>query len=448
MPAASPADLGPPAAAAGARRPSDAGPPAANTSPPPADAGTSAGRRRQSPGQPPAGRPASATRRLRRRTVRRPRPPPLARPPAIPPAAKALRRRSTRTPRGRPMTTIDGPSLQARQMSGTDPEGRSILSVLFKSTFRLDSSGRCTPAEEQLPLTVDVEDDPERPDLIARDTDLFPFKLGTDVVVKGHAYRIPTHGAEVAVQIGHHRATLLVLGDRRCTLSPTGRIVFSDPLPAERIPLRYDRAYGGKDAAAEARLGNPFEAFRPFLSEPFDVGRSSPFVYPRNACGVGYLMEPTREALEAVRLPSGSTRRTGSARIAWPSARPAAGRGCPCRGRSTGSTTAGSRASPTSVSCPSTTRSTAPSPRWPVASPRPISSTLPPWPRSSVSGSPAGPRSGCNSHTWPATRNASSSASIPRSRASGSDCPACGRSCGSTAATARSRRRSPSSIRC
>jgi hypothetical protein len=103
--------------------------------------------------------------------------------------------------------------------------------------------------------------------------------------------------------VGTVAKSLQVFGNRRCGLAANGQIVFSDPEPCDRIPLRYDRAYGGRDAVAEKAHGNPLEPLQPYMAT-VDLAQASPFLYPRNACGVGYLVEARPEAIDALVLPN------------------------------------------------------------------------------------------------------------------------------------------------
>src|SRR5580658_8248935 len=95
------------------------------------------------------------------------------------------------------------PSATTRQMSGTDPEVNYILSVLTRRTYQILRGGACVLSEEQTPLTIEVQPDPGNSNLLAADTDLFPFKPFTDVVVKGHARSMP---ARTAFEAGIHLA--------------------------------------------------------------------------------------------------------------------------------------------------------------------------------------------------------------------------------------------------
>jgi hypothetical protein len=199
--------------------------------------------------------------------------------------------------------TAPGPS--ERQVSGFDPEGRYILSVLVKRTYRISASGRCERASEDLPLVIVPELDPARPGLFVHDSDLYPVKLRTDVIVQGHAYA-PTKATsfEASLAIGAVTKQMLVVGDRRASLSPAGEIVFSSPEPVDAVALAHERAYGGADVVACAKHGNPLEGLAPYLPEVRALPRINPYAYARNPNGVGFLLEPTRAAIEALTLPN------------------------------------------------------------------------------------------------------------------------------------------------
>lgn len=202
---------------------------------------------------------------------------------------------------------VDRPTDTVRQVSGIGPDGDYVLSVVAKRTYRVTDEGRCVPAEEQVPLTAEPRDDEENPELLAADTDLHAVKPFTDVVVKGHARargRRRRFGA--AVEVGDIRLDLRVVGDRRCTVGTEGTVVFSEPDPVDEVPLRYDRAYGGVDRAAEERHGDPFTRMLEAsdVSEATEPKPRSLFVYPRNPAGKGYLVEATRSAVDGLELPN------------------------------------------------------------------------------------------------------------------------------------------------
>jgi hypothetical protein len=160
------------------------------------------------------------------------------------------------------------------------------------------------PAVETEPLVTDLEPDPDNPRRLHRDSDCYATKPLTDVVVRGHAYGIGQRAFVATVQVGSTRKEVLVVGDRRATLGPTDRLIFSDTDRIDKIPLRYDRAYGGIDQVAQERNPNPLTALTKYLDAAIDVALSSPFAYPRNFAGVGYLVEASRAAVERIVLPN------------------------------------------------------------------------------------------------------------------------------------------------
>jgi len=203
------------------------------------------------------------------------------------------------------MKPLTAPSPVVCQMSGTDPAGRNILAVLFKVTYAFTSDGRVERAPEQTPLTLPIVNDLENKQLLAADTDIYPHKVATDVVFKGHAYAFDNQSSfDASLRVGEHKKTIRVVGDRRCSLSSSGQILFSAPEPVTRIPVRYDRAYGGRDTAASAKYGNPLDALRRFLAPELAALDANPYDYPRNPAGRGYLIEATPAAIERLQLPN------------------------------------------------------------------------------------------------------------------------------------------------
>lgn len=202
-----------------------------------------------------------------------------------------------------PVYTAPSPTLV--QLSGKDPEGRYILSVLLKITYAVLPDGSLEPGGSQLPLVMELEDHPEIKCLLVKDSDIYPFKPATDVVIKGHAHGRGRTVFESAVRVNRTEKRILVIGDRRCALNSRGGLVFSDPQPVEKVPLAYTHAYGGRDRIAEEKYGNPFLELHPGVDRRYcDMDMASPFLYPRNPCGRGYLIEKEQGAVEAIELPN------------------------------------------------------------------------------------------------------------------------------------------------
>jgi hypothetical protein len=209
---------------------------------------------------------------------------------------------SSSMPEDRPAAAL------ARQVSGRDENDRFILSVIVKRTYALSATGEPVLADEQVPLVDDAAFDGPHGALLD-DTDLYPFKPATDVILKGHAHLTMLSGSAkpsglVALRVGSRERRIAVFGDRRCRLS-SGRIVFGKQSPVERVPLTFAFAYGGRDRVAERTHGNPALKWAgPFGVSAEDVENASPYLYPRNHVGRGYLIDATPEAVEAVQLPN------------------------------------------------------------------------------------------------------------------------------------------------
>ncbi len=107
--------------------------------------------------------------------------------------------------------------------------------------------------------------------------DLVPFKPRADVVLVGTAYAPggkPVKAMEVSLRVGKLQKTLRVIGNRRWLFATKIALVpnVTDPELFMRMPLTYDRSFGGIDAASAAW-------------------------YPENPTGRGFIGKKTREAV-------------------------------------------------------------------------------------------------------------------------------------------------------
>lgn len=193
-----------------------------------------------------------------------------------------------------------------RPLNANTPAGAPCIVVLAKRTYVLRPHGPAdVPAAEQLPLRPGAIHDGDPNGLLLADTEAWPYKLRADVVVHGHVYAHGTRRVvDAAVMVGAVRRDLRVSGDRRCSRSPDGRVRFSEPEPFDRMPLGYDRAYGGYDQGSEATLPNLFELIGPSLPTGTDPRMYSLACYPRNRHGRGYCLARSSTPLEDVLLPN------------------------------------------------------------------------------------------------------------------------------------------------
>jgi uncharacterized protein YjbI with pentapeptide repeats len=179
--------------------------------------------------------------------------PPQATPPKAAPPPAAPRRESAPEPPpriGEVARIINASSLAAATLAWQVRPPRDSLTILVKGTFDLvpDGPARLRP-ESDLPIgDLHVDDDVQKS--VAYASDFAVLKPKADVTAVGHAHA--PGGSSPAAQVvfrfgaGKNRfeRTLVVFGDRQwqrsiVALAPTA------PKPFERMPLVYERAFGG-----------------------------------------------------------------------------------------------------------------------------------------------------------------------------------------------------------
>lgn len=204
-----------------------------------------------------------------------------------------------------------------------EPDGRKWMAWVLKRTYRI-RNGRCeldSPGRQELLIDNEVPHDAKRKPPAASETasprrvprvspplfagDIFPFRPKTDVVIQAfaHALEPDTRKLIASVRFGKHRREIAVFGDRFGDVDSHGRFRFTDPGPIEVVPIRYDYAYGGLDRAALAEHGNPIGDFIKAQRPHLPVMTDTPFHYPRNPCGLGYLMELSEKSFKGMLIP-------------------------------------------------------------------------------------------------------------------------------------------------
>ncbi|MCC6557372.1 MAG: DUF2169 domain-containing protein [Polyangiaceae bacterium] len=190
---------------------------------------------------------------------RRPPPPPALEarapapaapaPPSAPPpqrAAAPAAKRRPRTAEGIELFNDTGLVFDAIPWRLSPP--RDCFTVIAKATCDLVPGAPAAPRREAEPLSGEILD--ERGAGAAHPSDLALYKVRADVVLTGHAWAPggEAREAEVSFRFGHEgnafERRVLVLGDRVWTRA--GKLQKpSAPAPFHRMPLSYDRAFGG-----------------------------------------------------------------------------------------------------------------------------------------------------------------------------------------------------------
>jgi hypothetical protein len=127
-----------------------------------------------------------------------------------------------------------------------DRSGAETWLVAVKCTFDINSDGSTQISVDQPPVlrAPEYHGEPVKSSL-KYEADLVLTKKTTDVTVIGHAYapdgQIVT-ATEVGIRVGPIEKSLSITGDR--TWGATGP---TSPQPFAKMPLTYERAYGGVD---------------------------------------------------------------------------------------------------------------------------------------------------------------------------------------------------------
>ncbi len=167
----------------------------------------------------------------------------------------------------------------------SDPDGIESIFTIVKATLTLGR--RIKVAEEQLPLLAKDEHfgDPAESSLKAPG-DIGLVKPGTDVLLVGSAYAPggnPTREMGVSLRVGSIDKTVRVFGDRVWE-SGVFRTKASEPQPFERMPLVWERAFGGTDGT---------EGAEPQIH-----------ACDRNPLGRGFRVDGGRKPLDGMQLPN------------------------------------------------------------------------------------------------------------------------------------------------
>ena len=197
----------------------------------------------------------------------------------------------------------DGPRVTAFNVAPAS-EDDWIVGVVAKRTYNVVAS-QCQLAPEQLAL-IEAPLSGDAQFLLKHDSELIVNREFTDIIVKGNAY--PPSKAEseefsIALSIGRWSREARVFGDRVCELTGERSLRFTRPALVEKVPLDWASAYGGVDATALKKYGDPAKVVAEKAGVPY-LPYFGMFAYPRNPVGKGYVTEFSRDELDNMALPN------------------------------------------------------------------------------------------------------------------------------------------------
>ena len=167
--------------------------------------------------------------------------------------------------------------------------------ALVKKTYSFGLTTKDTEPAKARPLAMDMRD-PELEPRMPSDTDFWPFRSGTDVLVYGSAFApggAPIADMVVGVGVGRATKQARVFGPRMLDRSAAGKISVSAE-PFVEVPLTWANAYGGVDFDINDER---FESLAHDILTHWD----HPGMYPRNPHGTGYMVKD--QAVEGMPLP-------------------------------------------------------------------------------------------------------------------------------------------------
>lgn len=185
-----------------------------------------------------------------------------------------------------------------------DPRGNDVVIAIVKATYVVSARGEVSLADEQAPIRVaDVMWNVEDPkSSVKLPTDVSNQKHGADVVVVGEAVSSkPASVLDVALKVRDRTVSLRVHGPRWFHRAPLGGVVIGEAARVERVPLMWEKSYGGMSAdlmvveernpsgvGVAARDADLVDTPAPQIEDPSRPHRSSRDKHP--PVGVGPIM--------------------------------------------------------------------------------------------------------------------------------------------------------------
>lgn len=166
-----------------------------------------------------------------------------------------------------------------------DMQGAEHWVVVVKATFAIKNS-EAILSEKQEPVCLADQYHGE-PGLSSMkyENELVLNKPGTDIVLNGHAYAPrgrPVERVDVSARVAGLVKEISVYGDRYWRRSASGLgLATSTPAPFLKMPLLYERAFGGADLSSDNEKNHGIESRNPIgvgfgLSKEYLAGKPLP----------------------------------------------------------------------------------------------------------------------------------------------------------------------------
>lgn len=175
-----------------------------------------------------------------------------------------------------------------------DRDGYETLVAIWKSAWTV-SGDRPVPAEEPAVITqADEFRGKPGESSVTYESDLALWKPATDIVLLGHAYAPKPKAKEgvVRLRVGPVSQSAAVTGDRKWGFR-LGLVHISGPEPFEKIPLVYERSFGGAQPGKSVKEGKSDPA------QPSYLGADE-----RNPIGAGFVQKKQRTFVDGLALPN------------------------------------------------------------------------------------------------------------------------------------------------
>ena len=170
-----------------------------------------------------------------------------------------------------------------------DKDGSEARVIVLKATYEIKKNSQLTIAEEQEPICEGDQflGKPSLSSTLYEDDTAAFFKPATDIIVVGHAYAPqdqPVKALHCSLTVGTKTKTIAVFGNRYWDYSKLFGVVKTDPEPFFKIPLYWERAFGGKDTYHDDPSKHSWDEYNPI--------------------GTGFRIHKTAESLEGLALPN------------------------------------------------------------------------------------------------------------------------------------------------